>query len=102
MQPRFQSPSNHRPIHAPESGLRSCQPFHGRSEVREGRPKAFAFPEYEHVGFAELIDEAVDFTPVPSGILREIERQGSAELGPRRFARVKELLFRAWESERMI
>jgi hypothetical protein len=54
------------------------------------------------VGFAELIDEGVDFTPVPSGILREIERQGSAELGPRRFARVKELLFRAWESERMI
>ena len=31
-------------------------------------------------------------------ILRGIEREWIAELGPRRFARLKELLFRVWES----
>jgi DNA-binding MarR family transcriptional regulator len=33
-----------------------------------------------------------------SEILREIEREWSVELGPRRFARFKKLLFRIWES----
>jgi DNA-binding MarR family transcriptional regulator len=31
-------------------------------------------------------------------ILREIERDWSAELGPARFAELKELLFRVWDS----
>ena len=31
-------------------------------------------------------------------ILREIERDWSAELGPTRFAELKELLFRVWDS----
>jgi DNA-binding MarR family transcriptional regulator len=31
-------------------------------------------------------------------ILRDIEREWSAELGPRRFAQLKELLLRVWES----
>jgi len=31
-------------------------------------------------------------------ILREIERDWSAELGPMRFAELKELLFRVWDS----
>jgi DNA-binding MarR family transcriptional regulator len=31
-------------------------------------------------------------------ILRQIEREWSAELGPKRFAQLKELLFRVWES----
>jgi DNA-binding MarR family transcriptional regulator len=31
-------------------------------------------------------------------ILRDIEREWSAELGPERFAQLKELLFRVWES----
>lgn len=31
-------------------------------------------------------------------ILRDIEREWSAELGPKDFARLKELLFRVWES----
>ena len=32
------------------------------------------------------------------GILREIEREWSAELGPKRFTALKELLLRVWES----
>jgi DNA-binding MarR family transcriptional regulator len=31
-------------------------------------------------------------------ILREIEREWSAELGPKRFGHLKELLLRVWES----
>jgi hypothetical protein len=31
-------------------------------------------------------------------ILRDIEREWSAELGPERFVQLKELLFRVWES----
>ena len=31
-------------------------------------------------------------------ILRDIEREWSAELGPKDFAQLKELLFRVWES----
>ena len=31
-------------------------------------------------------------------ILRDIEREWSAELGPKHFAQLKELLFRVWES----
>jgi hypothetical protein len=32
------------------------------------------------------------------GILRDIEREWSAELGPKQFAQLKELLLRVWES----
>jgi DNA-binding MarR family transcriptional regulator len=32
------------------------------------------------------------------GILRDIEREWSSELGPKRFADLKELLLRVWES----
>jgi len=32
-------------------------------------------------------------------ILRDIEREWSAELGPERFARLKELLFHVWKSQ---
>ena len=32
------------------------------------------------------------------GILQDIEREWSAELGPKDFAQLKELLFRVWES----
>ena len=31
-------------------------------------------------------------------VLREVEREWSAELGPRDFAKLKEMLFRVWES----
>jgi hypothetical protein len=34
-------------------------------------------------------------------ILRDIEREWSAELGAKRFAELKELLFRFWESPLM-
>jgi DNA-binding MarR family transcriptional regulator len=34
-----------------------------------------------------------------SDILRDIEREWSAELGPERFAQLKEVLFCAWESQ---
>jgi DNA-binding MarR family transcriptional regulator len=59
-----------------------------RSDVPdEGRARMIRFTKRGHAAYAKIHD-----------ILRQIEREWSAELGPKRFAQLKELLFRVWES----
>src|SRR5215467_14996109 len=53
----------------------------------EGRARVIRFTERGRAAYAKVHD-----------ILRDIEREWSAELGPRDFAQLKELLSRVWES----
>jgi DNA-binding MarR family transcriptional regulator len=53
----------------------------------EGRARIIRFTKRGHAAYAKIHD-----------ILRDIEREWSAELGPQRFAYLKELLLRVWES----
>ena len=53
----------------------------------EGRGRIVRFTKRGRAAFAKIHD-----------ILGGIEREWSAELGPTRFAQLKELLFRVWES----
>jgi len=53
----------------------------------EGRMRVIRFTKRGRAAFAKIID-----------ILRDIEREWSAELGPREFARLKTLLCRVWNS----
>ena len=53
----------------------------------EGRARIVRFTERGHAAYAKALE-----------VLRNIEREWSAELGPEDFARLKELLFRVWES----
>ena len=53
----------------------------------EGRARIVHFTKRGHAAYAKALD-----------VLREIEREWRAELGPRDFALLKELLFRVWES----
>jgi DNA-binding MarR family transcriptional regulator len=53
----------------------------------EGRARIVRFTRRGRAAYAKIHD-----------ILRDIEREWSAELGPRRFAELKELLLRVWES----
>ncbi len=53
----------------------------------EGRARIIHFTNRGRAAYSKIQD-----------ILREIEREWSAELGPGRFAQLKELLFRVWES----
>jgi DNA-binding MarR family transcriptional regulator len=53
----------------------------------EGRARIVRFTKRGHAAWAKAHD-----------ILREIEREWMAALGPRDFARLKELLLRVWES----
>lgn len=57
------------------------------NDPREGRARVIRFTKRGHAAYVKIHD-----------ILREIEREWSAELGPRRLAQLKELLFRVWES----
>ncbi|HET7213214.1 MAG TPA: MarR family winged helix-turn-helix transcriptional regulator [Terriglobia bacterium] len=57
------------------------------NDPREGRARVIRFTKRGHAAYAKIHD-----------ILRDIEREWSAELGPRRFAQLKKLLFRVWES----
>lgn len=54
---------------------------------KEGRARIVRFTKRGHAAYSKIHD-----------ILREIEREWSAELGPKRFAQLKELLSRVWES----
>ncbi len=54
----------------------------------EGRARIVHFTKRGHAAYAKAID-----------ILRDIEREWRAELGPRDFARLKEILFCVWESK---
>ncbi|MGA2755287.1 MAG: MarR family winged helix-turn-helix transcriptional regulator [Terracidiphilus sp.] len=53
----------------------------------EGRARIVHFTKRGHAAYAKAI-----------GVLRDIEREWNAFLGPKDFARLKELLFRVWES----
>jgi DNA-binding MarR family transcriptional regulator len=53
----------------------------------EGRARVVHFTKRGRAAYAKIHD-----------ILREIEREWSTELGPRDFAKLKELLYRVWES----
>jgi DNA-binding MarR family transcriptional regulator len=52
-----------------------------------GRARIIRFTERGHVAYTKIHD-----------VLRDIEREWSAELGTERFAELKELLFRVWKS----
>ena len=54
----------------------------------EGRARVVRFTERGHAAYAKVHD-----------ILRNIEREWSAELGPKDFAQLKALLSRVWESQ---
>ncbi len=53
----------------------------------EGRARIVHFTRRGHAAYAKAIE-----------ILRDIERDWNAVLGPKDFARLKEILFRVWES----
>jgi DNA-binding MarR family transcriptional regulator len=53
----------------------------------QGRARIVRFTKRGHAAYAKVHD-----------ILREVERELSAELGARDFAQLKRLLFRVWES----
>src|SRR5262249_50075901 len=53
----------------------------------EGRARIIRFTKRGRAAFSKIHD-----------ILRDIEREWSAELGPKRFAQLKELLCRVWNS----
>ena len=53
----------------------------------QGRARIIRFTKRGRAVYATMID-----------ILRDIEREWNAELGARRFAELKELLFRVWDS----
>src|SRR5215472_5901733 len=53
----------------------------------EGRARIVRFTKRGHAAYAKAIE-----------ILQDIEREWKAELGPKDFAQLKELLFRVWES----
>jgi DNA-binding MarR family transcriptional regulator len=59
-----------------------------RSDVAdEGRARIVHFTKRGHAAYAKALE-----------VLCEIEREWRAELGPRNFAQLKELLFRVWDS----
>jgi len=53
----------------------------------EGRARIIRFTKRGRAAYAKVYD-----------ILHDIEREWSAELGPKRFAQLKEALYRVWES----
>ncbi|MGB8475250.1 MAG: MarR family transcriptional regulator [Candidatus Acidiferrum sp.] len=53
----------------------------------EGRARIIRFTKRGRAAYSKVYD-----------ILRDIEREWSAELGPKRFAHLKELLLRVWDS----
>ena len=53
----------------------------------EGRARIVHFTRRGHAAYAKALD-----------VLHDIEREWGAELGPRDFANLKDLLFRVWES----
>jgi DNA-binding MarR family transcriptional regulator len=53
----------------------------------EGRARIVKFTKRGHAAYAKAIE-----------VLRQIEKDWRAELGPKDFTQLKELLFRVWES----
>ena len=59
-----------------------------RSDARdEGRSRVVHSTKRGHAAYAKALE-----------VLRDIEREWSAELGPKDFAQLKELLCRVWQS----
>ena len=56
-------------------------------DPNEARARIIRFTERGQAAYAKIYD-----------ILRDVEDEWRAELGPQRFAQLKELLFRIWES----
>ncbi len=54
--------------------------------------------EFEYVSSAELIEELLEFKTISPGF----ERRLRDELGPGRVSRLRNLLFRVWQTDRMI
>ncbi len=70
--------------------LRSLEAFGyiARSDAPdEGRARIIRFTKRGHAAYAKIHD-----------LLRDIEREWIAELGPKDFTQLKALLFRVWES----
>jgi DNA-binding MarR family transcriptional regulator len=68
--------------------LRSLEHLIVRSDAPiEGRARIIRFTKRGHAAYARIHD-----------ILRDIEREWSAELGPKRFSELKALLLRVWKS----
>jgi DNA-binding MarR family transcriptional regulator len=97
---RFPSPDGARPVELAERAGMSKQAMNRllgsledlgylfRSETANGgRARVVRFTKRGHEAYAKALD-----------VLQAIEREWSAELGPEDFARLKELLFRVWES----
>ena len=97
---RFPSPDGERPSILAERAGMSKQAMNRllgsledlgylrRSDApNEGRARIVHFTKRGHAAYAKAID-----------ILRDIERDWVAVLGPKDFARLKEILFRVWES----
>ncbi|HXH47786.1 MAG TPA: MarR family winged helix-turn-helix transcriptional regulator [Terriglobia bacterium] len=57
------------------------------NDPHEGRARIIRFTKRGHAAYAKIHD-----------VLRDIEREWSAELGPQRFTQLKELLLHVWES----
>ena len=58
-----------------------------RSDVPgEGKARVIRFTKRGHAAFSKIID-----------ILRDVEREWSAELGQKHFIQLKELLLRVWQ-----
>ena len=57
------------------------------NDPHEGRARIIRFTKRGDAAYAKIHD-----------ILRDIEGEWRAELGPQRFTQLKELLFRVWES----
>jgi DNA-binding MarR family transcriptional regulator len=58
-----------------------------QDETNGSRARIVRFTKRGHAAFAAILE-----------ILREVEREWSAELGPTEFAQLKRLLFRVWQS----
>ena len=58
-----------------------------RDAPNEGRARVVHFTKRGHAAYAKALE-----------VLQDIEREWSAELGPRDFAQLKALLFRVWDS----
>jgi hypothetical protein len=59
---------------------------------------AIDLPEFEYVSSAELIEELMEFKTISPCF----EHRLRDELGPGRFTRLKDMLFRMWQTDRMI
>jgi hypothetical protein len=50
---------------AAEASFGFSQPFHNREHITQRPGQPIELPHHKHVSFAELIDEPVEFRPVP-------------------------------------